>query len=335
MAVHNLMARALIDVGRESDARIYLDETLKQSPENGQSLDLEAESHVHGPFRRYLQAFKPVTPETCAELYKTIDDELAAMEKLPTSVRNSVAEAELHHLYYMIKSEEVREATAAENAAEISLDASALEKARQQLADMKDPAGPHEEKALSLLKSAMAADAKNSRAASLLAEYLYGDRRYPESLAVYEQQVKLGDVPRELALTAANVMIVDTARQGDRLARFADAQKVLEGYLKDNPRDARTLVAMGQVMLEQNNIEGRTRWRTRRNAARLEDLDGEILLINCRLREREDSGGAGVDSTADERALERATGLVLCWVLRIRIRGISAGRRMRSRKRWR
>ncbi len=87
IAVHNLMAQALIDAGRESDARIYLDETLKENPENGRSLELVAESHVHGPFRKYLQAYKPMTPETCADLYNTISDELAALEKLPASAR--------------------------------------------------------------------------------------------------------------------------------------------------------------------------------------------------------------------------------------------------------
>ena len=181
IAVHNLMARALIDAGRESDARIYLDETLKENPQNGPSLDLQAESHVHGPFRKYLQAYKPMTPETCADLYQNIEEELGALEKLPASARNGVAEAELHHLYYVVRTEQLKQATAAMNAAEISEDRAEIETAKQQLADKSDPAEGHEEKALSLLTGAMAEDPKNTRAASLLAQYQYEDHHYPEA----------------------------------------------------------------------------------------------------------------------------------------------------------
>ncbi len=186
----------------------------------------------------------------------------------------------------MIRTEQMKQAMAAMNAAEISQDAAALEKAKQQLADKQDPAEGHEEKALSLLKGALGEDPKNSRAASLLAQYQYEDHHYPEALAAYEQTQKLGEMPGELALTAANVLIADTARQPDHDARFADAQKVLEAYLKEHPKDARTLVAIGQVMLEQNNIEGANKMADAANAAASGDLDAEILLINCRLREK-------------------------------------------------
>src|ERR1700761_3511686 len=76
IAVRNLMGQALIDAGRESDARIYLDETLAQNPTNAESLQILAESHVHGPFRKSLQAYKPLAPETAVELYASINDEL-------------------------------------------------------------------------------------------------------------------------------------------------------------------------------------------------------------------------------------------------------------------
>lgn len=289
IAVHNLMAQALIDAGRESDARIYLDETLKENPKNEKSLDLVAESHVHGPFRKYLEAYKPLTAETCTSLYGNIQQELAALEKLPESARNNVAEAELHHLYSMIRTEQVKQATAAMNAAMIAQDNTALDKAKQQLAEKGDSAESHEEKALALLKGALAKDPKDSRAASLLAEYQYEDHRYPEALAVYEQQKKQGEISRELVLTAANVLIVDSARQADHNARFADAQKVLEAYLKDHPKDARVLVAIGQVMLEQNNIDGANKMADEANAAAPGDMDAAILLINCRLREKKTS----------------------------------------------
>src|SRR5215469_1267909 len=52
IAVHNLMGKALIEAGRESDARIYLNETLAEHPDNADSLQTLAESYVHGPFRK-------------------------------------------------------------------------------------------------------------------------------------------------------------------------------------------------------------------------------------------------------------------------------------------
>ncbi len=93
-------------------------------------------------------------------------------------------------------------------------------------------------------------------------------------------------VPQELAITAANTLIIDVTRQPDHAKRFADAQKVLEAYLADHSKDARILVSIGQVMLEQNLIADATRMAGRATDEVPGDLDSQILLINCRLREK-------------------------------------------------
>ncbi|HUO07111.1 MAG TPA: tetratricopeptide repeat protein, partial [Phycisphaerae bacterium] len=286
IAVHNLMGEALIEAGRESDSRIYLEEALKEHPENGESLQILAESFVHGPFRKYLQAYKPLTAETSADLCGSIEEELGNLEKLPASARNEVAEAELHHLCYTIRSERKKRAEAALNAAETSRDSAALSNAQKELATLKEPVSAEEEESLALLRSALEREPKNARGASLLAQYEYEDRHYPEALAVYEQRKRVGDCPQELVLTTANVLIADSVRQPDHDRRIADAQKVLEAYLADHPKDARILVALGQVMLEQNLIADANKKADRANAEAPGDLDAQILLINCRLREK-------------------------------------------------
>jgi tetratricopeptide (TPR) repeat protein len=281
----NLIAKALIDAGREVDARVYLQQVLAQQSDNPEALDLLTESHVHPAFRKFEQAFKPISAAAAPDLDATISTELAALNKLPVTPRNLAGEAELHHLDYLIVTDQVHQASAALEAAQIAQDGPAIAQAQQQLAAAGE-AQSHLTQAMTLLKSALQQDPENANAARLLAQYDYENRDYPSALAVYQQLQAKKAVPQELALTAANALLADAARQPDRLKRFADAQKLLETYLADHPHDSRILVAIGQVMLEQNQITDAAAMANRATTETPGDLDAQILLINCRLREK-------------------------------------------------
>ncbi len=281
----NLMARALIEAGREADARVYLQQVLADQPTNDAALDMLAESHVHPAFRQFQQAFKPISATAAPEIYAAIKDELAAFQQLPQTPRNLAGEAELDHLDYLIVTDQAHQANAALEAAQIAQDGPAIAQAQQQLAALGE-ATAHLNEAMAHLKSALQQDPKNSNAARLLAQYDYENHDYAAALIVYQQLKSQNTVSQELAITAANSLITDAARQPDRLKRFADAQQVLEAYLADHPKDARILVAIGQVLLEQNKNADAAKMADRATTEVPGDLDAQILLINCRLREK-------------------------------------------------
>ncbi len=109
----NLMAKALIDAGREDDARVYLQQVLADKPDNSNALDMLAESHVNPALRKFKQAFKPISVPAAIDIYATIKQELTAFAALPPTPRDLVGQAELHHLYYMILNDQVHQANSA------------------------------------------------------------------------------------------------------------------------------------------------------------------------------------------------------------------------------
>jgi tetratricopeptide (TPR) repeat protein len=280
-----LMAKALIDAGREADARSYLQQVLAEKPDNADALDMLAESHVHPPFRKFQQAFKPISAAAAPEIYASIKEELAALQQLPQTPRNLAGEAELDHLDYLIVTDQAHQASATLEAAQIAQDGPAIAQAQQQLGALGE-AQSHLQEAMALLKSALQQDPKNANAARLLAQYDYENHDYAAAMTVYQQMKSEKEVPQELAITAANALLVDAARQPDRMKRFADAQQILETYLTDHPKDSRILVAIGQVLLEQDKIAEAVKMADRATTEVPGDLDAQILLINCRLREK-------------------------------------------------
>src|ERR1051325_11566135 len=158
------MARALIEGGRESDARRYANEILAANPNDKDGINLLAESHTHIAQRKLDQAPKPLTDVSLNDIYASVDQELQALAQLPQNPRNQVAQAQLHRLYYVLMNDQIQKAKAAEQEAGLSLDAVGQEKARQRLATMKDPT-PHRERCVELLRAALKQDPKYIHAA--------------------------------------------------------------------------------------------------------------------------------------------------------------------------
>src|SRR5262245_48702632 len=69
----DLMARALMEAGREEDARGYLAQALAQKPGHAESLDLRVQSYVNPAFRRLREAFKPVSDAKGKEILASVD----------------------------------------------------------------------------------------------------------------------------------------------------------------------------------------------------------------------------------------------------------------------
>jgi tetratricopeptide (TPR) repeat protein len=286
VGLRDLMAQALIDAGREGDARAYIEQALAQDPGHVATLDLLARSHVNPAFRRLREAFKPISTGAAADLYKTIEENLGALEKLPQSARNMVAEAELHRLYYLILSDQYRQATAELDAAHIADDTAAASKAEKNANAIKAPEAQHRDIAVKKLQEALKTEPKHERAAALLADYQYQDHEYADALALYERMKAAGAVSDELALTAARTMIADAQRQANREQRLKDAQQVLEGYLKDHADNERLMVALGDVVLDQGDVAGASKLAEKAAALAPHDMYAQILLVNCRLHDR-------------------------------------------------
>jgi predicted Zn-dependent protease len=289
VGARNLLTKALIEDGREEDARPYTQEVLQQAPENIEALENLAETYVHPAFRRYRTAIRPLSVATSKELFGVIDAGLAGLQKLPRTSRNVVAQAELQRLYHVIEDEGRRLAKASLEVATAAGDQTAIGRATSDLAVFADPEGAHQTKAKELLNEAWKLDPADPRAPKLLAQYAFQDHQYADAEAVYDAAVKAGGekaVSQELAIVQANALMADTARQPDKDKRFADAQGVLEAYLKENPDDARVVVAVGQVMLERNNTAGASEMANRALGKPDADIDAQILLVNVLLREK-------------------------------------------------
>ncbi len=289
LGVRNLLTKALIEDGREEDARPYTQEVLQQDSENTEALENLAETYVHPAFRRYRTAIRPLSVSTSKELFGVIDAGIAGLQKLPRTARNVIAQAELERLYHVIDDEGRRLAKASLEVATAAGDQTAIGRAKGDLAQFSDPEGARQAKARELLQDAWKLDPKDPRAPKLLAQYAFQDHKYADSQAVYDAVVKAGGekaVSQELAIVEANTLMADTARQADKDKRFADAQAVLEAYLKEHPDDARVVVAVGQVMLERNNTAGASEMANRALGKPDADIDAQILLINVLLREK-------------------------------------------------
>ncbi|HVS70114.1 MAG TPA: tetratricopeptide repeat protein [Phycisphaerae bacterium] len=290
--IRNLLAEALIEDGREADAQEYVQEALKMSPGNAEALDNLQQTYVHPAFRKYQTAIKPLSLSTRKEIFQTIDTGIASLEKLPREARNLVGEAQLDRLYETLEDEGRSAAQGELQAATLAGNQTAIGQAQNELAEYKEPAGEREKKALALLQEAWKLDPKDARAPRLLADYEYQDHRYGDALAVYERVVKEGGekaVSQGLAITAANVHIADTGTQPAEGKRLSAAREVLEGYLKEHPEDTKVTVALGQVLLEQGDTQGADKMAQKAIGSKDSDIDGQILAINARLKEKKTS----------------------------------------------
>jgi tetratricopeptide (TPR) repeat protein len=232
IGVRNLLTRALIEDGREEDARPYAEDVLKMDPSNSDAMENVAETYVHPAFRRYRTAMRPLTVQTCKELFGVIGAGISGLEKLPRTARDVVAEAELQRLYHVIDQEGRRQAQRALDAATAAGDQTAMNQAREDLGQFTEAPGARKAKAVELLNEAWKLDPKDPRPPKLLAQYAYQDQEYGDALKVYEAVKQAGGekaVSQELAIVTANVLMADSARQGDKEKRFAEAQGVLEG----------------------------------------------------------------------------------------------------------
>ncbi|HVX84247.1 MAG TPA: tetratricopeptide repeat protein [Phycisphaerae bacterium] len=295
--IRNLLAEALIQDGREEDAQDYVQEALKMSPGNAEALDNLAETYVHPAFRKYQTAIKPLSMSTRKEIFQTIDTGIASLEKLPKEARNLVGEAELDRLYETLEDEGRAAAQGALQAATLAGNQTAMGQAREELAEYKEPAGERGKKALGLLEEAWKADPKYGRAPRLLAEYEYQDHDYGDALKVYDRVVKEGGekaVPQELAITTANVHIADAAGEPEEGKRLSAARGVLESYLKEHPEDTKVTVALGQVLLQQGDTAGAAQMAQKAIGSKDSDIDGQILAINARLKEKKTQEALGM-----------------------------------------
>ena len=284
IGLRNLMAQALMTAGREADARGYLQQVLAERPDNTQALDLLAQSYINAPLRKLREAFKPVTDDGAKDIFKSINEGLADLAKLPHSARNLIAEGELHRLYYLVLNDQAHQAAAEVDAAQISQNTDAAAKAQSQADAIKGPAAEHREQALAKLRDALKADPANATAGALIGSYEYEDRNYDQTLAIYDLMKKTGAISEDLVLAEARALLADTQRQPDSHARLADAQQVLDAYLKDHPQSTRSLVSLGVVLLDQEKIDEATKLGEQAAQLAPSDLAAQVLLINCKLK---------------------------------------------------
>ncbi|MCL2648518.1 MAG: tetratricopeptide repeat protein [Phycisphaerales bacterium] len=288
--VRRLLARALIDAGRESDARPYLEEVLTQNPQDDKALDLLAESHTRPPQRKLSQALRPLSDQSLADVDASIAQELESLEQMPQTPRNEIAQAQLHRLYYELMDDQRRRTLAAIEEASLVQNTGAEDAGRQKLTSLPDPEG-RRERAAELLQNALNQAPTNIRAAELLLQYQYQDQRFAEVLALYRQFQENGPMSPELVITAANAIIADAQHQPDYRLRYAAAQKELETYLvahekEAGPPQAHILVAIGMTMLEQGKLEEAMATAQKATAIDAKNLDAQLLLINCKVRQK-------------------------------------------------
>ena len=181
---------------------------------------------------------------------------------------------------------------------------------RSNCASITEPVDAHRDRALELLQAALKQDGKNAAAARLLAQYEYENHNYAAALGIYEQLKAQNAVPQELAITAANALIIDSSRQANAMARFADAQHVLEAYLADHPKDARIMVSIGQVMLEQNQIGEAAKMAGRRYAGSSRRSGCADSFGKLPFAGKENRRGAQSPDAVDEFALECSPSVV-------------------------
>jgi tetratricopeptide (TPR) repeat protein len=280
--------RALIEAGREDDARTYLQEALSKKPDDSASLDLMAETYVHSAKRKLAAVPKPFTEVTSSDAVKMLDQEIAGVEKLPPSPRYLVAEAQVHRLVYVILDDQVRQAKSRLNAASAVKDAAAMAKANDRIAALKDYT-KRRDKAIELLTEALKQDPKNPRAAQLLVQYESEDRHFARALELYNKFKADKVWTADLAITGAMVLIADTQRQPSEKARLADAQKELESYLNEHPKEpgiSRVMVVIGGTMLDQDKIADAAAMADKAIAFAPRDLDAQILQIQSKLRQK-------------------------------------------------
>lgn len=285
-----LMARALLEQEREIDARDYLQQIPEGTPQNFDALDLVARSYVNPAYATLRKKPKPLSPADAQAIKTIIQDNLAVFEKdLPGTARNLVARAELHRLRFLIDSDQSRQASARRDAATVSTDAAAAADAAAQVQSIAATMEQDQQKSIDLLEEAVRLEPTHTGASSLLAQYLYQDHRYARSVQLY-QQLKARDaatLPEEVVLNAARSVQEDVRANPDRAKRNAEALEMLDEYLKLHPKSVRAMVAMGDVLLEENRVADAVKMGERAVAEAPNELFAQVLLVNCRIESGE------------------------------------------------
>lgn len=291
-----MLGRGLVYAGREGDARPHLLQVLAEKPDDTDAIAALAESYPHGPIRRLNSAVKPLTPPVFAELLQATESELAGLEKLPPALAGrpqvDTARAQLHRLYYLVCQQQAEHARSALTAG----DSAATQTARDQLARLAElQYAQRGTEAYRLLAAARSKDPKNIRAAELLAIYHLDDAQrhaqdptqrkahFAEVLRVYDEMAQRQARSQELTVTAANAIMADDKTLPALGQRADGASKVLQDYLATDPRNARIMVAIGQIAMQRGDLSKAQKMADEASASAPGDLDAQMLRVTCQL----------------------------------------------------